>query len=269
MDKASGGSVTRTVTYYPLGGAMRVDGTWYYMLKDHLGSASVLTNASGNAVSGADVRYYPFGEARSSTASMLTDKLYTGQREMAGLGIYHYQARFYSPKLGRFLSADTIVPNFANPQDLNRYTYVKNSPINYTDPSGRCYLSGHWMPDTDSACQWASNNEDSLSGSGNGGFVSNGGGNDDDNRPDPSAGEPVEPNLGGSQPLPAPYLNTNYYQLTTNALFAGPILPPSPFACGWFDCALSAVSLIASAFTLAKDPRVAVPAWLLMEGPQL
>ena len=38
--------------------------------------------------------------ARFTTGTMYTDKLYTGQREMAGLGIYHYNARFYSPKLG-------------------------------------------------------------------------------------------------------------------------------------------------------------------------
>ena len=55
---------------------------------------------------------------------------------MTGLGIYHYNARFYSPKLGRFLSADSIVPNPANPQDLNRYSYVRNNPLRYTDPTG-------------------------------------------------------------------------------------------------------------------------------------
>jgi len=52
------------------------------------------------------------------------------------LGIYHFNARFYSPKLGRFLSADTIVPNPANPQDLNRFAYVRNNPLRYTDPIG-------------------------------------------------------------------------------------------------------------------------------------
>ena len=67
---------------------------------------------------------------------MLTDKLFTGQREITGLGIYHYGARFYSPKLGRFLSADTIVPSYANPQNLNRYSYVTNNPLRYIDPTG-------------------------------------------------------------------------------------------------------------------------------------
>ena len=47
VDKASGGSVTRTVTYYPAAGAMRINSTLYYILKDPLGSASVVTDASG------------------------------------------------------------------------------------------------------------------------------------------------------------------------------------------------------------------------------
>ena len=52
------------------------------------------------------------------------------------LGLLYYNARFYAPGLGRFLSADTIVPNPANPQQYNRYTYSLNSPINYADPDG-------------------------------------------------------------------------------------------------------------------------------------
>jgi RHS repeat-associated protein len=106
------------------------------MLKDHLGSASAVTDTYGISVAGAETRYYPFGEARFSTSSMLTDKLLTGQRQIAELGIYHHGARFYSPKLGRFLSADTIVPGYANPQNLNRYSYGLNNPSRYTDPSG-------------------------------------------------------------------------------------------------------------------------------------
>jgi len=45
-------------------------------------------------------------------------------------------ARYYLPGTGRFLSADTIVPNPTNPQSFNRYSYVRNNPINRVDPSG-------------------------------------------------------------------------------------------------------------------------------------
>jgi len=113
---------------------VRINSTLYYTLKDHLGSASVVTDASGVTVG--EQRYYPYGETRLTTGTIYTDKLFTGQRELAGLGIYHYNARFYSPKLGRFLSPDTIVQSFANPQTLNRFSYVINNPLRYTDPTG-------------------------------------------------------------------------------------------------------------------------------------
>jgi len=116
------------------GGAMRINSTLYYVLKDHLGSASVVTDSTGTIVG--EQRYYPFGETRLATGTMFTDRLFTGQREMIGLGIYHYGARFYSPKLGRFLSPDTIVPGYANPQNLNRFGYVLNNPVRYVDPTG-------------------------------------------------------------------------------------------------------------------------------------
>jgi hypothetical protein len=45
-------------------------------------------------------------------------------------------ARWYDSYLARWLSADTLVPNLANPQDLNRYSYVRNSPLKFVDPTG-------------------------------------------------------------------------------------------------------------------------------------
>ena len=45
-------------------------------------------------------------------------------------------ARDYDPRLGRWLSADTIVPEPGNPPSLNRFAYVYNNPLKYTDPSG-------------------------------------------------------------------------------------------------------------------------------------
>ena len=136
----AGGTVTGTTTYCPAGGAMRVNGTLYYMLKDHLGSASVVTDSTGNIVG--EQRYYPFGETRFATGTLYTDKLFTGQRNITGLGIYHYQSRFYSPKLGRFLSADSLVPNPFNPQDYSRYSYVRNNPENKFMTQLPCDMTG-------------------------------------------------------------------------------------------------------------------------------
>jgi len=47
-----------------------------------------------------------------------------------------YRARWYDPKLGRFIQADTLVPGAGHPQALNRYAYVTNNPVKYTDPTG-------------------------------------------------------------------------------------------------------------------------------------
>jgi RHS repeat-associated protein len=97
-----------------------------------LGSASVVADECGEWIG--EQRYYPFGEARLSASGILTDQLFTGQREMAGLGIYHYGARFYSPYINRFLSADTIIPGGV--QGYDRYAYVNNNPLRFTDPTG-------------------------------------------------------------------------------------------------------------------------------------
>jgi hypothetical protein len=48
-----------------------------------------------------------------------------------------------SPYINRFVSADTIVPNPTNPQSLNRYSYVTNNPLRYTDPTGHMECEGY------------------------------------------------------------------------------------------------------------------------------
>jgi RHS repeat-associated protein len=73
---------------------------------------------------------------RVSTGSMPTDHLFTGQRAMLDLGIYHFGARFYDPTLGRFLSADTVLPGAGNSQAYDRYAFVLNNPLIHSDPSG-------------------------------------------------------------------------------------------------------------------------------------
>ena len=138
IEKSSPTTVLHTTLYYPVGSALRVsdgvDEELYYVLKDQLSSASVVVDDDGDIVG--EARYYPFGETRLSYGSMLTDMLFTGQRAMEDLGIYHYGARFYSPALGRFLSADTVVPGAGNSQAYDRYSYVWNNPIRKIDRNG-------------------------------------------------------------------------------------------------------------------------------------
>lgn len=113
--------------------ALRVNSTLYFLHADHLGSATLTTDTSGNRVG--EVRYKPYGEVRYILGVMPTDRLYTGQR-WEDLGLYDYGARMYSPRLARWVSADTMVPDPLNPQSFNRYAYVYNRPLVYIDQEG-------------------------------------------------------------------------------------------------------------------------------------
>ncbi|MCP4544637.1 MAG: hypothetical protein GY832_46645 [Chloroflexi bacterium] len=114
-----------------------------YLHGDHLGSTTLATTSGGTEVPGSRTLYYPYGEERwsASGGTLATDYGFTGQRK-EGFGLMDYNARYYDPYLARFISADTIVPDPGNPQDLNRYSYVRNSPLNYQDPTGHAADAG-------------------------------------------------------------------------------------------------------------------------------
>jgi RHS repeat-associated protein len=108
--------------------------TWLH--GDHLGSSTVSTGPNGAVVGRA--RYTPFGSTVQASGDLNTPFKFTGQREFGGIGLYDYNARFYNPLIGRFISPDTIVPGAGNSQAFNRYAYTFNNPMRYTDPSGHC-----------------------------------------------------------------------------------------------------------------------------------
>jgi RHS repeat-associated protein len=130
--------------YYYAGGtrvALNDNGTLYWLLGDHLGSTSITANSSGGLF--AELRYKPWGEERHTNGvTTPTRRQYTGQIKDAEIGLYFYNARYYSSAVGRFLSADTIVPSPSDPQQLNRYAYGLNNPVKYIDPSGHCAVEG-------------------------------------------------------------------------------------------------------------------------------
>ena len=131
-------------TSYYEGGAMRRAGHVenngvFYLLTDQLKSTGVIATQAGVEVT--RQYYYPYGGNRSGAAfSSLTTKRFTGQYHESSLpgaeGLSYYNARWYDPQLGRFTSPDTIVPDPADPQDLNRYSYSSNNPVSRIDPSG-------------------------------------------------------------------------------------------------------------------------------------
>jgi RHS repeat-associated protein len=123
--------------YYASGAALRVrtnnTDDLYYILTDHLGGTSKTISETGTVTG--EIHYKAWGETRTSTGSIPTQKKYTGQLETEA-GLYYYGARFYDPALGRFSSPDTIISNTYNPGNWDRFSYTNNNPINYNDPSG-------------------------------------------------------------------------------------------------------------------------------------
>ena len=113
-----------------------------YLHKDHLGSIDVITDELGQVVERQSFdawgarRTTNWQSALESFISSVTTRGFTGHEQLDTVGLVHMNGRIYDAKLGRFLSADPNVQAPANPQSLNRYTYVNNNPLSYTDPSG-------------------------------------------------------------------------------------------------------------------------------------
>ena len=124
---ASLGALSRSV-------AFRRGGTLHWVGSDHLGGTIRVLDGSFTALDG--MRYKPYGEDRDTGSSLNTDRKFTGQTEDEAAGLYWYASRAYDPDIGRFVSPDPIVPEPGNPQSLNRYSYVYNNPLKFTDPSG-------------------------------------------------------------------------------------------------------------------------------------
>jgi len=114
----------------------------YYYFADHLGSADVVTDVSGNIKEESD--YYPFGGERVVTdAGIGNNYKFTGKERDPETGCDYFGARYYCNPIGRFITPDwadkpTDVPyaNFGNPQSLNLYSYVQNNPTTFGDPDG-------------------------------------------------------------------------------------------------------------------------------------
>ena len=103
-----------------------------YLHGDHLGSTSVTSGANISTQT-----YYAYGAVRTASGTLPTDYTFTGQKIDASAGLMYYNARYYDAALGRFIQPDRILPNLYDPQQLNRYTYTRNNPLRYTDPSGQ------------------------------------------------------------------------------------------------------------------------------------
>lgn len=140
----------------------------------HLGSERVSVSAAGALED--DIDYYPFG-ATLSYSSTGSGNLYTftGDESDTESSTLHTAFRQHSPSLGRWLRPDPYNGsyNLANPQSLNRYSYVLNMPMQRFDPLG---LEDCDTFDADGNCVVNSGPPDSGGGGGGGGGGGSGGG---------------------------------------------------------------------------------------------
>jgi len=100
---------------------------------DALGSSMALSTGQGAPAT--TYGYEPFGKT-TVTGTSSNAFQYTG-RENDGTGLMYYRARYYQPRLQRFLVED---PFQLNGGDINFYSYVGNNPENWVDPSGKMVI---------------------------------------------------------------------------------------------------------------------------------
>jgi len=118
----------------------------FYLLGDHLSSTSVSYRSDGGQT--VTQLYKAWGEVRYASGGLPTRYTFTGQySHVADFGLLFYNARWYDSELGRFVQADTDVPESQGVQAWDRYAYVNNSPVNFTDPTGHTIPLPRWPSD--------------------------------------------------------------------------------------------------------------------------
>ena len=117
------------------------DETVHYLLKDHLGSWTTVTDAQGNVEQ--ELSFDAWGSLRDpetwtgqATEAPMFDRGYTGHEHLYAFGLINMNGRMYDPVMSSFLSPDNYVQSPDCSQSFNRYAYCLNNPLKYTDPSG-------------------------------------------------------------------------------------------------------------------------------------
>lgn len=121
--------------------------TLYNVGRDYLGSITQIATADGTLV--AEYSYDPWGRlrdpetlsiyARGNEPDLFLGRGFTGHEHLKQFGLINMNARLYDPLVGRFLSPDPYVQDPGFSQNFNRYSYVLNNPLKYTDESGELF----------------------------------------------------------------------------------------------------------------------------------
>lgn len=109
----------------------------YYIYTDALGSTRTIAEANGTTCY--DSEFTPYGQELNHTnlCPSTYNYKFTGYERDPETGLDYAFARYYSSRLGRFMSLDSLGGQISDPQSLNRYAYVGNRPTKFTDPLGQ------------------------------------------------------------------------------------------------------------------------------------
>ncbi|WP_238349659.1 RHS repeat-associated core domain-containing protein [Chryseobacterium cucumeris] len=129
-------------------------GSFKFLHKDYLGSILAISDEAGNMLeqrhfdAWGNLTHLRIGKSKlavgkasidvliNASGGLLIDRGYTGHEHYMEVGIIHMNGRLYDPLLRRFLNADENIQDPFNTQIYNRYGYVMNNPLIYTDPNG-------------------------------------------------------------------------------------------------------------------------------------
>ncbi|MCB0309944.1 MAG: hypothetical protein KDD42_01835, partial [Bdellovibrionales bacterium] len=103
-------------------------------ITDHLSSVVAIVSGDGEVVDSRE--YDPFGNLRAGNLATTQRYGFNGTGFDSESGLYDYGARHLDPEMGRFIMADTVIPNVTDSQSFNRYSYVRNNPPNAIDLDG-------------------------------------------------------------------------------------------------------------------------------------
>ncbi len=114
--------------------AVAANGDARFYLTDHVDSVKIVVDDNGLPVS--QHEYLPFGGSWFSRGAERHCPKFNSQELDRGSGLIFFNARHYDADICRFVTADSVVPYGDDTQSWNRYSYCRNNPVMYGDPSG-------------------------------------------------------------------------------------------------------------------------------------
>ncbi len=128
-------------------------GKWnlYNIGRDYLGNINIIAKSDGQLV--AEYSYDPWGRLRNPETleiylpgeepELFLGRGFAGHEHLTWFGLINMNARLYDPLIGRFLSADPNIYEYAAAPGYNKYSYALNNPLRYVDPNGEFFIDIH------------------------------------------------------------------------------------------------------------------------------